>query len=180
MTSTPSISSLSESATDKGTAHQQVEATPRTLLRWRPLPAPVTEAASAAALLETHDSPVPCRRCQHDSRAGDAMLLLSYDPFLGSSPYRGASPIYLHPRCQSVGAEDVGQLLLDRQRARLLSVRAFDGRHMMVDADVVDGGVLLETCGRMLALGKPAEYCYVHKTMHGCFAVRVERGGRAD
>ncbi|KAI1366902.1 hypothetical protein F5Y08DRAFT_337154 [Xylaria arbuscula] len=80
-------------------------------LRFRPLPAPVPEETpSSFAVLQIPDQPVPCRRCLQDSTVGDEMLLLSYDPFLGKSPYQCASPIYLHskPACEYAAVQASG------------------------------------------------------------------------
>ncbi|KAI3321285.1 hypothetical protein HD806DRAFT_204457 [Xylariaceae sp. AK1471] len=147
-------------------------------LRWRPLPAPLTEDTSPLpTVMKTPDIPVPCRRCLQDSQVGDEMLLLSYDPFLGDSPYRCASPIFVHskPSCKLAIFPTSGGLLPEQQRTRLLSVRAYDREHMMNGAEVVNGDRLLETCERLLGEDTLAEYCHVHYGGPGCFAVRVEK-----
>lgn len=55
-----------------------------------------------------------------------------------------------------------------------MSVRAFDDKHMMVAAEVVEGSELEQVAGGMLADEK-AKYINVHNAKPGCFAVRVER-----
>ncbi|KAF2963560.1 hypothetical protein GQX73_g10015 [Xylaria multiplex] len=147
-------------------------------LRWRPLPAPLLEEVpSPFAVLETPDGPVPCRRCLQDSKVGDEMLLVTYDPFLGDSPYRSASPIFVHskPACKLAVVPSSGGSLPEQLQNRLLSIRAYDGKHMIHGAEVVDGDRLLETCERLLGDGTLAEYCHVHFAQPGCFAVRVEK-----
>ena len=57
---------------------------------------------------------------------------------------------------------------------RLLSVRAFDGDGMMIDADVVEGTGLEPLIERMFADGRVA-YLHVHNARRGCFAARVDR-----
>jgi len=61
-------------------------------------------------------------------------------------------------------------------RRRLLSVRAFDGHGMMLDADVADGRVVEGVFERMLER-KDVEYLHVHNAKPGCFAARVYRYG---
>lgn len=141
------------------------------------MPAPNVDD-EGLVVVQTPSIPVPCRRCQLDSKVGDEMLLISYDPFLGDSPYRSASPIYVHskPSCKLAAFGASGGFLPEQQRSRLLSLRAYDAKHMIQDAEVVDGDRALETLERMLGEGAPAEYCHVHYAAHGCFAVRVERG----
>ena len=57
---------------------------------------------------------------------------------------------------------------------RLLSVRAFDDRHYMVNADVLDGSNLRESIPAMLQ--DPAvEYLHLHNAALGCFMARVTR-----
>ncbi|KAI1189696.1 hypothetical protein F5B17DRAFT_173092 [Nemania serpens] len=175
------------SSTMANSSQQNVDATqqkriPETL-RWRPMPAPKVDddRSSPLVVVETPDTPAPCRRCLLDSKVGDQMLLISYDPFLGDSPYRCASPIYLHskPSCKLAAFGASGGFLPEQQRSRLLSVRAYDAKHMLQAAEVVDGNRVLETLEGMLGEGAPAEYCHVHYAAHGCFAVRVERGDSA-
>src|SRR2546428_8488251 len=53
--------------------------------------------ASAGALyVADEDTGYPCRQCLQDAAIGDELVLVSYDPFSGESPYRSASPIFLH------------------------------------------------------------------------------------
>ncbi|RWA11265.1 hypothetical protein EKO27_g3840 [Xylaria grammica] len=171
-TSTVTIDSEASVATNYG---QQLPAT----LRWRPLPARLVEeeVPSPLAVLQTPDQPVPCRRCLQDSQVGDELLLLSYDPFLGDSPYRCASPIFVHskPACEPAAVPASGGDIPEQLQKRLLAVRAYDGKHMMQGSEVVNGDSLLETCQRLLGDGTLAEYCHVHFATPGCFAVRIEK-----
>ncbi|KAI0198525.1 hypothetical protein F4808DRAFT_472660 [Astrocystis sublimbata] len=165
------------SSLDSGpeTALQQQQTPGR--LRWRPMPAPYAEDRSTPfAVVQTPDTPVPCRRCLQDSQIGEEMLLISYDPFLGDSPYRCASPIFVHSKaCEPATFPSSGGELPEQLRKRVLSVRAYDAKHMMQACDVVDGDRLLETCQSMLADNNSAEYCHVHFARPGCFAVRIEK-----
>jgi len=100
------------------------------------------------------------------------MLLLSYDPFLGDSPYSGPGRIFVHQKhCTPYQGTEVPE----QQRWRLLSVRAYNGQHMMVGSEVLHGSELEEVAGKMLG-GTGVEYLHVHNAKPGCFAVRVERG----
>ena len=58
--------------------------------------------------------------------------------------------------------------------SRLLAVRAFDDAHMMIDADVCEGGDAAALFERLLADPK-AGYLQVHNARRGCYAARVER-----
>ena len=99
--------------------------------------------------------------------------MIGYDPFPSDSvtPYRGEGPIFVHTHdCKDF--ED--GVIPKRQLQRLLSLRVYDEKHMMVAADVVEGRQLEEVGGAMLADEK-AKYIHVHNAKPGCFAFKVER-----
>jgi hypothetical protein len=138
-------------------------------MRVIPLPAPLTEDPGAVRIVADKPSSFPCRRCLHDAEPGEAMLLLSYEPFLGASPYAGPGPIYIHERdCKPFAGEGLPEQLT----RRLLSVRAYDERHMLVDAEVTEGAELEAVADRLL--GGEAAYLHVHNARPGCFAARIE------
>ncbi len=116
----------------------------------------------------------PCRQCLRDADVGDELILVSHDPFDGDSPYRSASPIFLHRvSCAPAASTDE---LPDQLTRRLLSVRAFDARRMMIDAAVIDGSQLGPTIDRLLA-NDAAHHLHVHNATRGCWAARVDRVG---
>jgi hypothetical protein len=57
---------------------------------------------------------------------------------------------------------------------RPLSVRAYDAKDEMVDAEVVDGGGAEPLIRRYLARPNVA-YLHVHFARRGCFACRIDR-----
>ncbi len=140
----------------------------------RPLP------ASIAAELRRAGGPVyvadvapgfPCRQCLEDAAVGEELLLVSHDPFAGSSAYRSASPIFLHRQpCRPYDGASLPAQLTGRQ----LSVRAFDGDEMMIDAEVIDGTRLAETLDRFFA-DDLVDRVHVHNAGRGCFAAAVDR-----
>jgi Protein of unknown function (DUF1203) len=142
-------------------------------LKFIPLPTPLPlDHPSTATITVDGENAYPCRRCLMDGKLKEEMLLLSYDPFLGDSPYSGAGPIFVHKEpCAPYQGVDVPE----QQRRRLLSLRAYDRRHMMVDAEVLQGIELQEVARGMLE-DNGVEYLHVHNAKPGCFAVRVERG----
>jgi Protein of unknown function (DUF1203) len=152
---------------------------PTTTLRFIPLPALVPDVASLPAgavrrVVADRPHSFPCRRCLRDAEPGEALLLLPYDPFLGTSPYRQPGPVYLHEASCAPDAADLVATPAQLTRRRL-SVRAYDAGHLMVAAEVVDGAQFADAAGRLLADPRAA-YLHVHNAAPGCFAVRVERG----
>lgn len=59
-------------------------------------------------------------------------------------------------------------------RSRLLSIRAYDANHLMIEADVVDGREL-ESCVTRVFERAPVAYVHIHFARPGCFACRVDR-----
>ena len=97
---------------------------------------------------------------------------MSHDPFTTSSPYRCASPIFLH-RTPCGSPADTG-VIPDQLAGRQLSARAFDTEAMMIDAAIVPGTDLVATLARLFA--DPAtDHVHVHNATRGCWAVRVDR-----
>lgn len=64
----------------------------------------------------------------------------------------------------------VPELFLDR----LISVRAFNGRHLITNADVVDGAYLYEAIAAMMK-DSAVHYLHLHNAKLGCFLARVTR-----
>ena len=153
-------------------------------LIYRPLPADLDQATNRGlrSVFRKVDAEnmFPCRNCLQDGKIGDTMELLSYDPWLGDSPYRQSGPIFVHaePKCEKATFPAGSSYLPEQQRGRQLSVRAFNGENMMVGFDVIQGEDLVkraESFFEQKGEGK-AEYVHVHYPAPGCFAVRIDRG----
>jgi len=56
----------------------------------------------------------------------------------------------------------------------MLSVRAYDSRDLMIDADVVDGRDVETALTRMFG-NERVRYMHVHYAAPGCYACRVDR-----
>jgi hypothetical protein len=113
----------------------------------------------------------PCRQCLQDADIGEELVLVSYDPFASDSPYRSASPIYLHK--SQCGEPRLNQIS-EQQLRRQLSIRAFDSAEMMSDAQVIDGKDLESVAVRLFESTDVA-FLHVHNAGPGCWALRIER-----
>ncbi len=114
----------------------------------------------------------PCRVSLVDAVPGETLLLLNYEHLALASPYRSRHAIYV--REKAIQATVAPGVVPEVLRRRLLSVRAFDGHGMMLDADVVDGREVDGVLASMLA--QPGvEFLHVHNAKPGCFAARVDR-----
>ena len=115
----------------------------------------------------------PCRQCLEDAAIGEELILVSHDPFDRDSQYRSSSPIFLHRHaCQPPSDRDAR--LPEQLTRRQLSVRAFDGDAMMIDAAVIDGTELEHSIGAFFD-DPETKLLHVHNASRGCWAVTVER-----
>ncbi len=114
----------------------------------------------------------PCRVSLQDAREGERLLLLPYLHHDVDTPYRASGPIYVRESAVPAlpGVDEVPALL----RSRLLSLRAYDVRGMMVWADVLPGTELESGIAQLFARERSA-YLHVHYAKPGCYACRVDR-----
>jgi hypothetical protein len=120
------------------------------------------------------DAPVgfPCRISLEDAPVGEELLLLPFAHLDVATPYRASGPIFVR-RGQPQAAR-IRNGLPTSLTLRQLSVRAYDGRHEMVDAEVVDGREATPLIERYLGRGDVA-FLHIHFARRGCFACRVDR-----
>jgi hypothetical protein len=132
------------------------------------------ELAARAVVRYTADkSPAfPCRVSLRDAEIGATLLLLNYEHLAVATPYRSRYAIFVGEHAQEAHLEvdEVPQVL----RRRLLSLRAFSGAGMLLDADVADGSEIEPVIERLLDRAE-VEYLHVHNAKPGCFAARVDR-----
>lgn len=107
-----------------------------------------------------------------DAEVGDELVLVNYEHQDGSSPYRAAHAVFARKGIEQAHPEidEVPDLF----RSRMLSLRAFDGRAMIVAADLVDGKDLEPALGALLANQK-VDYVHIHYAKFGCYAARANR-----
>ena len=114
----------------------------------------------------------PCRISLEDAEVGEELLLLAFEHQAAASPYRASGPIFVR-RGATQRTLDAANLPPYISR-RLMSVRAYDGAHMMVDAAVCEGTAVAGEIERQLANASVA-YIHLHNAKRGCFSCRVER-----
>lgn len=113
----------------------------------------------------------PCRVTLADAEPGSEVILVNYEHLPVDSPYRASHAIFVSAAAEPYDAVGVVPPAL---RERLLSLRAFDARGIMLDADVTDGTALEPLVARFLA--RPdVEYLHAHFARRGCFAARIDR-----
>ncbi len=118
------------------------------------------------------DDRMPCRVSMAHADIGEELLLLNYEHQPANTPYRSTHAIYVRKLADEAydAVDEVPEVLA----SRLLAVRAFDARHMMIDADVFEGVEAAVRFEQFLA-NPEAAYLQVHNARRGCYAARVER-----
>ena len=114
----------------------------------------------------------PCRITLEDAVLGEEVLLLSYAHHPARTPYASTGPIFI--RRTALATRTLINEVPEQQRRRLLSVRAYDHRDWMVDAEVKEGSELESLIDRFLT-DRQVSYLHVHNARPGCYACRVDR-----
>lgn len=114
----------------------------------------------------------PCRVSLADAEIGETVVLVNFVHQSAETPYQASHAIFIRENAEQ-SFPDVG-VVPEVLQTRLISARAFDDCHHMVDARVVDGSSLSESIPDMLQDRKVA-YLHLHNAKQGCFAARVTR-----
>jgi Protein of unknown function (DUF1203) len=129
----------------------------------------VTRRAMRVVVDQAHG--YPCRISLTDAEPGQSVILLNYEHHPVDSPFRSSYAIYIREGEQQYDEID---LVPDQLRRRLLSVRGFDQRGMLRDADVAQG-TALEPLIERLFNDENIAYLHIHMARPGCYAARVDR-----
>lgn len=114
----------------------------------------------------------PCRVSLADAEIGESVILVNFEHQPADSPYRASHAIFIREHAEQA-FPNVGTVPA-ALATRLISVRAFDDQHYLVNADVVDGSGLSGSLRSMLQNADVA-YLHLHHAKPGCFAARVTR-----
>lgn len=128
----------------------------------------------AARNIQVHmsDGAFPCRVSLSDRPQGERVYLLHYEHQPNETPYRASHAIFVAENARE-RRPDPGTVP-DSISSRLLSVRAFNEAHEIVDAEVVEGSEAGEFIEKMLA-NPSVGYIHLHYARRGCFAAEVRR-----
>jgi len=132
------------------------------------------ELASRGIARRVADKPgaYPCRVSLSDAEPGDELLLLHHEHHAASSPYRASGPIFVS---KATRAAVLAPMVVPAYvTSRLISVRAYDRDHMMIDAEVVEGRAVRDELVRMMS-NSAVDYIHLHNARRGCFSCAVRR-----
>ena len=119
-----------------------------------------------------HSPGYPCRISLQDAEPGDELLLLPFEHQPAHSPYQASGPIFVRRGARQATLPP-GELP-PYVTQRLISLRAYDERDMIVDAGVAEGDALRGEIERMLRDAR-VRYIHLHNARRGCFSCRLER-----
>ena len=119
----------------------------------------------------------PCRVSLVDADIGEELLLLPFEHQPASSPYRSSGPIFVRKAATRTLLEP--GVVPDYVRTRLMSVRAYDAAHQMIDAAVCPGTKVAQVLANMFARAEAA-YIHLHNANRGCFSCAVRRIDRGE
>jgi hypothetical protein len=107
-----------------------------------------------------------------DVEPGEPVILVNHLHQPADTPYRASHAIFVREGAEKAFAA-VNEIPLVLQ-VRLISLRAFDSRHWMLDAGACAGEVLDILIRRFLS--NPAvAYLQAHFAKPGCYAARIDR-----
>lgn len=128
--------------------------------------------AGVQRLLVDEQPGYPCRVSLVEAEVGEMVYLLTYTHHNTSSPYHASGPIFVR-----VGAKTaepaINEIPLILQH-RLLSVRAYDERGMMMGAETVPGRDI-EPIIQQFLNDLRVSYLHIHNARPGCFNCQVVR-----
>jgi hypothetical protein len=116
----------------------------------------------------------PCRVTLEDAAIGESMLLLNFEHLPGASPYHSVGPIFVRESATETYSRinEIPEVLCVPDR--LLSVRAYDERDMLVNAEVIESAGIDQLIQRLFANASIA-YIHVHYAPPGCYSCRIDR-----
>jgi hypothetical protein len=132
------------------------------------------ELAERRALIQVADaqSKFPCRVCLEDVSPGTHVALVNFEHLPVESPYRATHAIFVSATAKH--AFDAVNVVPAALRTRLLSLRAYDARGMMLDADVVEGRQV-EPLIEILFSDPRVDFVHAHTARRGCYLASIER-----
>ena len=107
-----------------------------------------------------------------DAEPGERVILVNHAHQPADTPYRASHAIFV---LETAGEtydriNEVPEVL----RPRVISLRAFDAAHMMVDAELVKGVDIEASIERLLGMPE-VDYVHAHYATRGCYAGRISR-----
>lgn len=129
-------------------------------------------AHGAQRHLVTETPGFPDRIELRDATPGEYVLLINYQHQPANNPYRSSHAIFIIEG--AANHFDQQDTVPEPLRIRTISLRAFDEKDEMVDADLVQGEQLATRIEEFFA-NNTVRYLHAHYAKRGCYAARIDR-----
>jgi hypothetical protein len=126
----------------------------------------------AARVTATSNPGFPCRVSLADAEVGEELLLVNFQHQSANSPFQSNYAIYV--RKDATRAQPGVGEVPEQLHSRILSLRAFDVKDMLIDADLAEGDAIAPALKRLLDESETA-YVHIHYAKPGCYAARADR-----
>jgi hypothetical protein len=114
----------------------------------------------------------PDRIEMRDLDIGDTALLLNYVHQPADTPYRASHAIFVREWAEPTYLE--ADHIPEVMRVRPISLRGFNAKGEMIEADLADGQQLEPVIERFFA-NSDVDYIQAHYAKRGCYAARIDR-----
>lgn len=114
----------------------------------------------------------PCRVSLQDAEIGERVILARFVHHDVESPYRESGAIFVRETAKEI--ELAPGEIPDVVTSRVMSVRAYNDKGMMVNAAVIPGNELESQIEKFFDDAK-VSYLHLHNAGAGCYSCRVER-----
>jgi hypothetical protein len=114
----------------------------------------------------------PCRVSLQDAEIGERIILVPFAHHDVDSPYRASGAIFVRETARQT--ELAPGEIPDVVASRVMSVRAYNDKGMMVNAAVTSGKELESQIEKFFGDGH-ISYLHLHNAGAGCYSCRVER-----
>ncbi len=114
----------------------------------------------------------PCRVSLKDALVGETIIALTFTHHDVNSPYRSSGPIFVRNHCltSNLAINEIPDVLNNR----LLSLRAYNKKFLMIDALITKGQDVKVSINQLFS-DSMVEYIHIHNAKPGCYSCRVER-----
>jgi len=129
-------------------------------------------AKGAVKMIANEKPGYPCRASLEDAEIGEEVILFPFQHHKTNSPYQSSGPIFVRKNAKSpnLGVNEIPKMLLHR----LLSLRVYDKKGMMIDAKTIEGKTLKNEIEIILS-NSLADYIQIHNSSPGCYNCQVNR-----
>jgi hypothetical protein len=129
-------------------------------------------AVRAVRMVVTEKPGFPCRVSLADAEIGENIILVHYEHQPVDSPFRASHAVFVRPAAaQAAPAMNEVPAIF---RTRVLSLRGFDAKGMLIAADLADG-TNLETAIEAMFQNSQVDYIHIHFAKPGCYAATCRR-----